>query len=196
MKKINIGIIGILFLIFTVSSSSAVTIGINSSDINKTAVISGLPKDTNVQFVLNDGVPVPFKVGDNGIAKYLLLASGNLIVGAVSGGTEIQNLNISLQTISIPTPTPTTAPSGSGDGSSRHGTYPTVTATPNKNQTSATATPTEIQPTVTIVKPTATQRVETTETTVPIEPKKKVPGFEIAIFIAILLVAVYVLRKR
>ena len=108
-------------------------ITVNDSDVNKTVVVSGLPQGATVQFVLNGGVPVLSKAGSDGIAKYLLLAAGNISITATLGGNAIGNYTVVFQTIVIPTPPPSSRGSSSGGGGSGSGGSGVVSAEPYDN---------------------------------------------------------------
>ncbi len=103
MRTAKTGIISLLLLIFAVSLASAVTMPINSTNVNHTIVVSNLPEGADVQFVMNGGVPVPTKADDNGTAKYLPLIEGTLEIIAMSNGNELSGYNVTI----IPTATPT-----------------------------------------------------------------------------------------
>ncbi len=167
---------------------------ISSSDVGKTAVISGLPEGADVQIVLNNGVPVPMKIGSDGTAKYLLLLEGTLDVRASFKGNAIDNFNITLQSTS--TPPPTYGGGGSSStGSSGEGTYPTFTATPVKGSPTSTLTVTPIgtvKPMTTIEQPTETT-VQETQKAIP-TTTQKAPGFGILVAIGII-GTIYILRK-
>ncbi len=183
-------IVTTLIFVTQVSALSPVMTNISSSDIGSTAVISGLPEGTDVQLVLNNGVPIPMKIGSDGTAKYLVLLEGTLQTNAVFQGKAIDNFSVELKSSSTP---PSSSGSGSS-GSSSGGTYPTITAT------SAPTTTLTVTPIVTTVKPTITtaptETAEFTETATPI-PTQKAPGFGvIATIVAIGLIGtIYILRK-
>lgn len=181
-------------LVFQVSALSPLTI--SSSDIGKTAVISGLPEGTDVQIVLNNGVPVPMKVDSDGSVKYLVLLEGTLEAHASLKGNVIDNFSLTLHSTIIPTPTPSGGggSTSSGAGSSGEGTYPTFTTTPIKGSpTSTLTTPivTTVEPTVTIPQPTETTIKQTTA--IPVATQKS-PGLGIVVTIGIF-GTIYILRK-
>lgn len=180
-------------LIFVSQVSALSPLTISSSDVGSTAIISGLPEGTDVQFVLNNGVPVPMKIGSDGIAKYLLLLEGTLETHASFQGNTIDNFSITLQSPNTPPPT---SSESSGSGSSGGGTYPTITTTGTPTAT-LTVTPIETTVEPTITTPQQTENVEVTETATPI-PTQKSPGFgTFATIVAIGLIgAIYILRRK
>lgn len=182
-------IVTVLIFTFQVSASP---LTISSSDVGSTAIISGLPEGTDVQIVLNNGVPIPMKVGSDNTVKYQVLLEGTLDVSASYKGDAVDNFNITLQSPSTP---PSTSSGGSSGGSSGSSTYPTITATSSPTAT-LTVTPivTTAKPTITTIPPTET--VEVTETAIPISTPKS-PGFGgIATIVVIGLIGtMYILRK-
>jgi hypothetical protein len=77
----------------TIAENGIVTI--TGADIGKTAIVSGLPIGAEVQFVLNNGVPVPI-ISVDGTAKYLAEVAGNLTINASANGSSIAPTNFSV----------------------------------------------------------------------------------------------------
>jgi PGF-pre-PGF domain-containing protein len=108
------GFIALLLLIFLMPAS-AMTFG--EARAGSTFVVSGLPPNASVQFILNHGVPV-FDVADaNGKASYLPLLQGSLDIVVMQGGSVVDSAST---TVLAPI-TPSGGQSGGGGPSTGGG---------------------------------------------------------------------------
>lgn len=89
--------------------------------VNTTFVVSGLPQDAVVQFVLNGGVPVFAAVNASGTARYLPLLEGNLDIVVVLNDIVIERKSITVLPALTPTATQTSGRTGSSGSSGGSG---------------------------------------------------------------------------
>lgn len=115
MKSIPVTwIISLFLLIFAVSPASALTVPVNSTNLDHTLIVSNLPLGASVQFVLNGGIPVPV-VAVDGTARYLPLVSGTLEIIAMSNGSVLSGYSVkTVETGGGSTPADRTSSSSSG----------------------------------------------------------------------------------
>lgn len=114
--KTKVWLLAMLFLISLVPAS-AMTFG--EARVNTAFVVSSLPQDAVVQFVLNGGVPVFAAVNASGTARYLPLLEGNLDIVVMLNDTVTERKNITV--LSAPTATPTSGGTGSSGSSGSSG---------------------------------------------------------------------------
>jgi len=120
MKSITLtGIISLFLLIFAVSPASALTVPVNSTNLDHTLIVSNL-LGASVQFVLNDGIPVPV-VAVDGTARYLPLVSGTLEIIAISNGSVLSGYSVKIVETGGVTSTPADRISSSNGGSTGGG---------------------------------------------------------------------------
>ncbi len=114
------GFAALLFLIFLIPASAVMTV--SEARVNTTLVVSGLPQGADIQFVLNNGVPVLAKADAIGTARYLPLNEGSLEIIVMQGGvvSERKTVTVLPEVTAAPaqtTPSPTSiAGSGGGGG--------------------------------------------------------------------------------
>ena len=107
--KTKVWLLAMLFLI-SLAPASAMTFG--EARVNTTFVVSGLPQDAVVQFILNGGVPVFATVNASGTAQYLPLLEGNLDIVVMLNNIVIESKSITV----LPAPTATQPSGRTGNG--------------------------------------------------------------------------------
>ncbi len=111
----------LLAMLFLISLAPALAMTFGEARVNTTFVVSGLPQDAVVQFVLNGGVPVFADVNASGTARYLPLLEGNLDIVVMLNNTVNERKNITVLPALTPTATQRTGNGGGGGGSSGGG---------------------------------------------------------------------------
>lgn len=107
------GFIALLFLIFFIPASAAMT-SPPEARVGTTFTVSGLTPGANTQFILNEGVPVFYVADPAGTARYLPLNAGTLEIIVKKDGVVIDRATVTV--LAATTTTPATGTGGGGGG--------------------------------------------------------------------------------
>ena len=118
-----------LAMLFSISLTPALAMTFGEARVDNTFVVSGLPQDAVVQFVLNGGVPVFAAVNASRTAQYLPLIEGNLDIVVVQNNIVIERKSITV----LPAPTSGSTGTGSGGSSGSGGGGGVITVEPLAN---------------------------------------------------------------